>query len=205
MAQGVGFYSRFISWVKIVLPVAALGLLSSVFLLARNVQISDEVPFAVGSISNESDRQRLRSPVFTSVTEDGDAVEIIAGSAEQTDDPNIYLADDLITTIQDKTGETTQLTARKARLSQADEQGWFQGDVVISDPDGRVLSTDELFADLATEAAIAPTAVTITGDFGQLDAGAMEILPREGRGDAPRFLFTEGVRVLYLPSSEVGD
>ena len=43
MAQGE-FHTRFVGWMKIILPVIALGLLSTLFLLSRTVDPTQDIP-----------------------------------------------------------------------------------------------------------------------------------------------------------------
>ena len=67
-------YSRAIFVTKLTLPLVALGLLSTVFLLARSPNPEDAVTFAKVDVDTLMREQRLSSPRFAGESNDGGLV-----------------------------------------------------------------------------------------------------------------------------------
>ena len=60
MAAATNFHSAIVGWLKILLPLAALMLLSTLFLFARSTAPSDDIPFA--DIDAAAAEQRVSAP-----------------------------------------------------------------------------------------------------------------------------------------------
>ncbi len=55
-------YSAFVTWVKTLLPIAALGLLSTIFLFSGKVDVTQSLPYAENNIDNIIREQRITRP-----------------------------------------------------------------------------------------------------------------------------------------------
>ena len=78
MAAATNFHSQLVGWLKILLPLAALMLLSTLFLFARNTGTPTEIPFA--EIDAAAAEQRIAAPRFSGLTNTGDTLAISAGT-----------------------------------------------------------------------------------------------------------------------------
>lgn len=201
MARDSGLYSTFVSLMKIALPLGALVLLSSVFLFARSVQIRDTLPEALNHLEENLERQKALSPVYHTTTTDNRPVRVAAAEAEETSTPDVFYARQVIGSMELRRGGTAVMTATNGRLYQRTNIGQFTDGVTIDTSDGYRFVSDTLETDIAQEAARSDTPVLVTGPFGRLEAGAMEIHPRNDPEDRPRAVFTGGVRVLYAPNN----
>ncbi|MEO0504251.1 MAG: hypothetical protein AAFZ14_13070, partial [Pseudomonadota bacterium] len=67
-------YSRFVAWLKVLLPLAALALLSTLFLLSRNTDPIAAVPFADDELLDRVRDEQITGPFFSGTTTDGDRV-----------------------------------------------------------------------------------------------------------------------------------
>ncbi|HDR29767.1 MAG TPA: hypothetical protein ENN83_14595, partial [Rhodovulum sp.] len=62
MASHDNAYSRFIALAKIVLPLAALGILSTLFLISRDTPSGDDLPYSRVAVDELIREQRIGAP-----------------------------------------------------------------------------------------------------------------------------------------------
>lgn len=187
--------SRAVAWAKVLLPLAALALLSTVFLLARDPRGPADLPYAeLEALAREP---RMDRPRLAGVAEDGTTVALTAErvvllpGSEGTfglTEPRLETLgpEGVAATLRAGTGEVDP-AARRLRLS---------GAVEVETSDGWRLSAPELSADLAA-GTLAGAEVEGEGPLGRIEAGAMAL--SRGEGEGARLVFNRGVRVLYQP------
>ena len=71
-------YSRMVQLLKVILPLAALTLLSAVFLLSRGVDLGSPIPFAEDEIVERTRDQQVTGPFFSGVTPQGEQIQVQA-------------------------------------------------------------------------------------------------------------------------------
>ena len=81
MARADNAYSRFVAWVKIILPVMALLLLSSLFLFQSSDGDQQALPFSAGELAELATGQGIGRPEFKGLSGDGRAITLTADSA----------------------------------------------------------------------------------------------------------------------------
>jgi len=200
MAKGE-LYSKVIAWLKILLPLAALGLLSTVFLLSSDRETGVDLPFVTGELRDNAARQQVTAPYYAGTTADGASVTLRASAARPVPDaPDTAEADEISAQIVMQSGEAIDLSADRALVRNASQTVTLSGSVVIVTSQGYRLTTDVLEAALDRVAAQTPGAVRGTGPLGTLDAGRMELTTDAQTGDA-HLLFTNGVKLVYTPQS----
>ena len=190
-------YSTVVSWAKIILPLVALGLLSTLFLFSRTPDPNRAIPFAAVDVEELAREQRLGNPRFAGTLPDGREVIFTAErAAPVAGDPNLIEADGVEARI-DLTeriillvvagGGLFDLRAQIADLAQT---------VQLTTSDGYQLSTEELHFELRASTVDAPGNVALTGPGVELTAGRMQISSVDGNDVV---VFNDGVRVLYAP------
>jgi lipopolysaccharide export system protein LptC len=194
MPQGAT-YSRIITFSKLVLPLAALVVLSLMFLFSGRPDPNQALPLATRSADGQLGQQGMTNPRFAMVTGSGDTVELIASSAEPSDgDANQILAINVTAEITRLTGGRDQITADQALWNSQTTDTRLTGNIVATSPEGYRLDTEELSINAASGDIIAPAAVLITSDGIRLEAGQMAIA---GPSDHQVVHFQGGVRLLY--------
>ena len=194
MPQGAT-YSRIITFSKLVLPLAALVVLSLMFLFSGRPDPNQALPLATRSADGQLGQQGMTNPRFAMVTGSGDTVELIASSAEPSDgDANQILATNVTAEITRLTGARDQITADQALWNSQSSDTRLTGNIVATSPEGYRLDTEELSINAASGDIIAPAAVLITSDGIRLEAGQMAIT---GPSDHQVVHFQGGVRLLY--------
>lgn len=194
-------YSRLVAVSKVTLPLLALALLSSLFLLARSPGQDGAGVRSGDGIGDLARDPQVQNPVYRSVTDDARPVTVVAERAVPRSRENrvVDLTEPDARLRGPDEGETT-LRARAGEIDRSAETGRFAGAVRVETPEGYVLETDLLQSDLAGMNATSPGPVQITGPGLTLEAGAMEVRARDG-APARAAVFTGGVRVVYQPQT----
>ncbi|MGV8988553.1 MAG: LPS export ABC transporter periplasmic protein LptC [Cypionkella sp.] len=199
MARADNFHSRLVFWLKIILPLAALGLLATLFLFGRTVRPEDAIPYADSTIADRVKQPRLTGAAFAGMTLDGSALKITAaearpGVAGATDAGS---ASDLTAFIEMPDGSTAKILAGAAQLNQAIRVAVLNGGVtMISSVDYTVKTSGMTVAlDQTDVTSLGP--VTGAGPAGTFVAQKMHLF----RAPSGGYLldFTGGVRLVYTP------
>lgn len=201
MARADNTYSRVVAWMKIILPLAALGLLSTLFLLSRTIDPTQSVPIAQIDIELRAQEMGATRPSFAGVTQQGDEILFTALSARpERDAPETLLADTVTARLALVAGTVVDITSAHAEMNQNDLTATLDGQVNIITSTGYVVDTDRLNTRLDAVYAESPGPVTAVGAIGTIDAGRM-LLHNNSESRAAELLFTEGVKLIYLPDN----
>ncbi|MBF9029364.1 hypothetical protein HKCCE3408_03040 [Rhodobacterales bacterium HKCCE3408] len=190
-------YSTLIGWAKVVLPLLAIAILSTLFLFSGRPDPEDAILFAGQEIEELARGQVLSHPRFAGTTEDGRAIVFAAESAAPVPDTSDrFTATTVTARVTLEPGLEALLDAAAAEVDMTAEEARLTGGVSVIRTDGLRLSTDVLTLGLSRLAAAAPGTIEATGPGLTLTAGAMTL----SEADGPQLLsFTGGVRVLYDP------
>ena len=195
------FHSTAVAWLKVLLPLAALGILSTLFLVSRTINPDDAIPFAEVDVEDRIREPRVTAPTWAGMTEDGSALTVTAAEARPAgaagDDAN---ATALRAVLDLPGGGRADLQAATGRLDLAANRLVVEGGVVITTSTGYTLRTAALDAALDRTGLTAPGTIEGDGPGGHLTAGSMELT---ATGDTPQryvMVFKNGVRLLYQPA-----
>ncbi|MDC0737670.1 LPS export ABC transporter periplasmic protein LptC [Cognatishimia sp. SS12] len=195
-------YSRVIAWLKVGLPVIALALLSTMFLFSRSNAPSGALPFADFELEERARDQRITAPFFAGQTSAGYDISVKADFAQPgLKDPRLTEAQSVAATIKLADGNIVDLNAQSAEVDSLNRLADLSGVVTITSSNGYKMVTESLALNMDAGSATSETEVQGTGPAGTFTAGAMELLnPPEGENS--RFLFTNGVKLVYTPAKE---
>lgn len=196
-------YSRLIAWLKVLLPLMALGLLSTLFLLSQNNEPIAQIPFAETEIRDRLASQQVTGPFFSGVTPAGDRMSISAarlltydGQVGENEIEDVSAQFDLVG------GTRVILFSDAGTVSMAKSTASLSGNVVFTSSTGYKLTSALLEADMSQLYVRSPGPVQGNGPFGTLHAGTMTLFEPEGQ-ESPYLLFTEGVKLVYQPGGTV--
>lgn len=197
MARVDNRYSRFVQWAKIVFPLVALGMLSTMFLFSRTLDPSDAIPFAEIDVEKIAREQQLTAPRFSGTTSDGSAIVVDAASATP-DLTNLrrLTIQKVVARIETEIGPSYGIIADTAFYDGTDDLLDLEGNVRLSTSTGYKLETGKLSVNLAETGINAPGAVTGRAPAGQLEAGSMKLITN---GDTQVLVFKNGVKLVYDP------
>lgn len=197
MRQNNG-YRRGVGYAKIIMPVAALALMSTMFLLAQNPTSEAVWTEALGA--ETGDEPLMTHPTSSSISDNGTAVEMSARTLRPHGDGSVL--ERFTGRFTTPNGTIIDATSRMAQTSGGQEYTLTQ-DVVVTTSDGYRMVSDMLIANTQTAQLSSPDEVVTTAPFGTLTAGSMVI---NANNDPTRQLmvFGQGVHLLYnaKPSKE---
>ena len=189
-------YSRFVSWAKVVLPLLALALLSTLFIFARGIGGDGEIPYA--KIEEIARQPRLSEPEFSGVTTTGATYAISADVARPgTEQPDDFAVEKIAMTIDTAAGLNIEITAGLGEFETQTNQIELSQLARVATSNGYLMETRGLIADVANGTVVSTAPLEIRSPMGQLTAGRLHI--DTGNPDH-QMVFNEGVRLVYEPA-----
>lgn len=195
-------YSRVIFWLKIILPLLALAVLSTLFLFSDRINVDGALPYSEVDVQQLAREQRLTRPEYSSITTDGSALRINADVARpQTGATGAASARALVVRYETTDGLRIDLTSKTGRLDDAKGEVILRDGVTIKTSSGYDLVTNGLDGMLDRTLMVSQGAVTGTGPLGRIDAGHMEISRLDAATGDYLLIFNQGVKLVYQPEN----
>jgi lipopolysaccharide export system protein LptC len=194
MPRSVERYSQFVGFLKITLPLAALALMSTVFLFARAPTTDSVIPYA--EIEEIAREPRLSGAQMSGVSDDGSVIELKAREARPNGD--ITTVANMTAAIDTAEDIHIEIRAGAGEINSADNTARLTGLARLETSNGYEMETSGLTADLTSGRIISDGALEIQAPYGSLTAGQLIIETPEG-GDGQRMVFQNGVRLVYTP------
>lgn len=191
-------YSRIIAFLKVLLPLAALAILATLFLLSRSVDPTATIPFADQDVGDRLRDQQITAPFFSGTTPQGDELIVTARTAAPGRPGTPAAATELSARITMADGGRITLDADTGRINIARDLATFSGNVRIATSTGYTVVTDTLNTALSEISGTAPGPVNGSGPPGDFTAGSMRITA-ENAGGPVHMLFNNGVKLIYRP------
>ncbi|NOD65482.1 LPS export ABC transporter periplasmic protein LptC [Ruegeria sp. HKCCD9179] len=191
-------YSRMVQFLKVLLPLAAIVLLSTVFLLSRSIETNVSVPFAQNDIDERLAQQVVTQPNYQGTTRKGEDVHIEATQATQGNETATPTASEFRGRFGLLSGGTILLDSNSGLIRPDEGTATFVGDVVITTADGLQVTTDLLNTSLDEIRGDTPGQVNGTGPIGNFSAGRMTFGTEKKDGPV-HIVFTDGVKLIYEP------
>lgn len=195
-------YSRLIGWLKIVLPLLALAILSTVFLVARTIDPDDAIPYAEVDVEERLREPRMTAPTYAGLTNDGAALTVTADEARPAGAGGAGpSAMTLNGTLETPDGARTELVAAAGRIDPTARKILLSGGVTVTSSSGWEVQGDTLTADLDATDILMPTAVTATGPAGVVTAEGMRLTKEAGTEGSYLLVFNGDVKLIYQPAN----
>lgn len=191
-------YSRIVRFLKVLLPLAALALLSSLFLLSRSIDPEATIPFAEKDIKDRIGGQQVTAPYFSGTTSGGDEVIVTAALARPGGDGQPAEAETLSARITMTGGELITMTSDTGMVAFDSDLATFVGNVRITTTSGYTILSDRLEAALNGLSARSPGTISGKGPIGTFTAGQM-IMASKTDGGPIHTLFKNRVKLIYEP------
>jgi lipopolysaccharide export system protein LptC len=191
-------YSRMVTYLKVLFPLAALALLSTLFLISRGVNTEAKIPFADHEIEERMRGQQITAPFFSGTTSQGGEITVTASIARPSGPTSPAVATDLVAVISMADGGKMMLSSDSGTVQLESDFASFTGNVEITSAAGLLVTTDLLNATISGLSADSPGPVQATGPIGTLNAGTMQ-LNTKTQGGPMHMLFNNGVKLVYDP------
>lgn len=203
-ARPDNLHSRLVLWLKILLPLSALAILSTLFLVSHTIRPEDAIPYAEVDIAELLKEPRLTAPDFAAMTADGAALTLTADEARlglaESDNPGLITG--LVGLLQTPDGVRTDLSASQAHLDATGRRIVLSGGVTVKNSTGYKIETQSVSVALDKTSVDSDGPITATGPVGSITAGAMHIGLTGTDPGSYVLLFKNGVRMIYLPAKE---
>ena len=197
MAARDNFYSHFVGWLKVLLPLAALALLSTLFLFARGSNTEQTIPYA--ELAEMAREPSMSNPNLAGVTTDGSAVSITA--AELRPNPTVPDAFEIVTPnlVLDATdGSRIEISAGFGQIDGRAKVLTMTGLVRLGTSSGYMMETTGIEANLASGRISSLGPLEVQAPFGSLTAGSV-VVQTSSDGLGQQMVFNGGVSLLYQP------
>ena len=191
-------YSRMVQFLKVLLPLVAILMLSTVFLLSRSIQNNVTVPFSQQDIDERLADQVVTQPNYQGTTRKGEEVQIEAHRATQGTEGSVPTAAEFRGRMGLSNGGVITLDSNSGMIRPDKNTATFVGDVVIRTADGIEVTTDLLNTALDEIRGDTPGQVNGTGIIGNFSAGRMTFGTEKTDGPV-HIIFTDGVKLVYEP------
>ena len=194
MTESTNLYSQFVGFLKIILPLAALALMSTVFLFARAPSQENAIPYA--EIEALAQEPRLSGAQLSGVTEDGSVIELTARTTRPAGD--VISADALAAGIDTADGVRIDIRAGGGEIDNTARVARLTGLAHMQTSNGFEMEAAGFAADLETGRITSDGALEVQSPFGALTAGQLVIETPDG-ASGQVMLFQNGVRLVYTP------
>ncbi|WBU56448.1 hypothetical protein [Paracoccus sediminicola] len=186
--------SRIVAWLRVLLPLAALVILSTLFLLSRSPNPDDAIPYADVDAEALARDPRMTRPEFAGVTDGGAAVTLTAERATPAQS-DTGAAETLRMTWRAPEGLAADLTAPRGEVDGQSVR--LSGGVRVTTSDGWAMTVPQVDSDLRADLITGTGGLTAFAPLGRIDANSMEI-SRDDEG-AHVLNLSGDVRLVYQP------
>ena len=194
------FYSRMVRLLKVLLPLAALALLSTVFLLSRGIDPTATIPFSDQDVSDRIGSQQVTRPFFSGTTSSGEDIVVNASLVRPGGPDKPAEAENISARIIMADGTRIALRANTASVALDADMATLSGDVSMASTSGFTVVTETLNTALRRVAGNTPGTVRGTGPLGEFTARRMEFAAKTDGGPV-HMVFKDGVKLIYDPKN----
>ena len=194
-------HTRVVGWLKVALPLAALAILSTLFLVARRIDPEDALPYAEVDVEELAREPRMTAPAYAGTTADGASITLSADEARPADPDSPAQAAGLRLELATPDGGRTELIAAEARMNDTAQELTLSGGVTVTTSTGYRLETEELAARLDRTGLESRSAVSATAPAGVITADRMSLRQDTQTPGEYLLVFNGGVRLIYQPGS----
>ena len=190
-------YSALVAWLKTLLPIVALGLLSTIFLFSGKVDVTQSLPYAEHNIAEIIREQRITQPYFTGIASNGTEIALSAAYASpQVEDAHILEITDLSVVLRSTSDRVVQVTAGQGALDSARQTAQISTDVHIAALPDFWVTTEALDMNFNQGFISAKGGFQGVTALGAITAGEMHL---QMTADDQQIVFLNDVRLVYSP------
>jgi len=190
-------YSALVAWLKTLLPIVALGLLSTIFLFSGKVDVTQSLPYAEQNIAEIIREQRITQPYFTGIASNGTEIALSAAYASpQVENAHILEITDLSVVLRSTSDQMVQVTAGRGALDSARQTAQISKDVHIAALPDFWVTTEALDMNFNQGFISAKGGFQGVTALGEITAGEMHL---QMTADDQQIVFLNDVRLVYSP------
>mgnify|MGYP001092648953 CR=1 FL=1 len=190
-------YSALVAWLKTLLPIVALGLLSTIFLFSGRVDVTQSLPYTEHNIAEIVREQRITRPYFTGIASNGTEIALSAAYASpQIENAHILEITDLSVVLRSTSDRMVQVTAGQGALDSTRQTAQISTDVHIAALPDFWVTTEALDMNFNQGFISAKGGFQGVTSLGAITAGEMHL---QMTADDQQIVFLNDVRLVYSP------
>lgn len=193
-------WTRAVGWLKVILPLAALTLLSLLFLVARDINPEQAIPYADVDVEERLREPRMTMPDYSGLTSDGASIHVTGdearpqGAGDQGASARVVFG-----TLDTPDGGKTELAAQSAQMDAKGNLVTFEGDVQLDNSSGYSVNSEKMEARLDQTGVRSLAPVQATGPAGRITADEMQLTADGSGADGYVLVFNGNVKLVYQP------
>ena len=191
-------YSNTVFYLKLTLVFLGLFALVLIFLSAKKLDPSTEIPFAK-DIDFATLDDGLTKPLFSSMTNSGDELRISADQVILTEEKDTAVMKSAILRIFSDSGSNLFLSSDTALLNKGKKNLIFSKNVILKTDNKMKITAPEIFTSLDQTLIKADGPVKGLFVNSKIEAGQLNIF-RDNKSSNLVISFTKGVKMVYNPS-----
>lgn len=196
---GVDLHSRLVGWLKVALPLAALVILSTLFLVADRIDPDAALPYAEVDVEDLARDPRMSAPAYAGTTSDGAGITVSAALARPAGDDTPAAAEQVTARIETPDGGVIDIAAAAMTLAKDADRVDLSGGVTLTTGTGYSLRTEGLTARLDRTGVEGRHPVKVTSPMGQIEAQGFAVTQDASDPSAYLLVFNGGVKLVYQP------
>lgn len=194
MPKPYDLYSKFICFLKVALPLAALCLMSTIVIFASSPLIDGTIVYA--EVDHNVRASRMSKPQVSGLSQDGSVIELNSLFARL--EGNVIIMETLTAAIDSADGTRIDIRAGTGEIDNIDQTVRLTGLARLVTSNGYEMKTTGLTANLNMSRIVSEGVIEVQAPYGELTAGQLIIEPPHGR-ESQRWVFQHGVRLVYIP------
>ena len=205
MQNFIKSYSRAVKWAKFIMPVIAVMLLASVFIFGKEDALrSGTISIDIDTINLTTD-QKITNPQFSGLTNLGDSF-ILKAIEAMPDSPTPEKIDLISPSLEFDAlqGVGFKISSNNGSVNFIEQSAKLNGNVYIYMTNGYKAISEKIQLNLKLGNLIAPGSVEVSGPYGKIIAGSMELFKDIDNKTSlvnGNLNFSDGVTLIYLPST----
>ncbi len=196
------FHSRMVGWLKVALPLAALVILSTLFLLSDRIDPSAAIPYAEVDVEDLANDPRMSAPAYAGTTEDGAGITLSANSVRPSSGNQGASAEGVAAMVETPDGQSIDISAATAALDDTGGVLTLFGGVTLETEAGYFLETEGITAQLDRTHVESASSVVVSAPMGDIRADSFVLKQDDANPSAYLLVFNGGVKLVYQPSGQ---
>lgn len=192
-------HSRLVGWLKVALPLAALVILSTLFLVADRIDPDAALPYAEVDVEDLARDPRMSAPAYAGTTSDGAGITVSAALARPAAEGAPAEAELVTARIETPNGGVIDIAAGAMTFAKDANRVELSGGVTLTTGSGYSLNTDGLTARLDRTGVEGKDPVKVISPMGQIEAQGFAVTQDAGDPSAYLLVFNGGVKLVYQP------
>lgn len=195
MARSHSSYSRMVAWLKILLPLIALGVLGTVFLFNSEDSFEPGFTFSRADIETLDKGSFIKNPQINGITQKGEPFHLNADEIRpQEGDNNLVVVTNLDGEFRFESGDWVKFIAESALMDVRAQTVRFASGGQLETSDGNMAEVASLLVHLAT-GEVSGIGIVANGPLGQVSADNFRIESNDGENRV--LWFENNVRMRY--------